>query len=144
MQRVTFLLIPLVFASAALAHDGVKDPTVMKRMKAMEQSASALKVLGQIAKGQRAYDAALAVRTQKALVAASGATATLFKSQATDPKSEALPAIWQNWSDFQKRAKASNRAAKALDASSAGTIGAGLGAIGQTCSGCHELYRQKN
>ena len=44
-------------ATLATAHDGVKDPIVKARMEGMKEIGSNMGVLGDMAKGKRAFDA---------------------------------------------------------------------------------------
>jgi cytochrome c556 len=60
---------------------------------------------------------------------------------------DALPAIWQRWSDFQaKAAQLERESAKLAAAAASGdpkSIAAQFRAAGETCSGCHADFRQK-
>ncbi len=133
----------LMIGSIALAHQGVKDPFVKARMHAMGTAGQATKVLGDMAKGSVDYDATQAAEAKAALIQIAQDLPALFQENASDPVSEARPAIWDDYADFSAKADVMAAAAVALDTSSAATIGAGLRALGGSCGGCHKAYRQK-
>lgn len=143
MQKHAITLIAsLTIATTALAHSGVKNPQVQAWMHGMEQISAATKVLGNMARGRADYDSDAAEAAKAALVSHATDIPVLFKSQETDPKSDALPAIWEDYADFTEKAAALRMAAEQLDASSADTIGAGMRAVGATCKSCHGAYRR--
>ena len=134
----------LVMASAALAHSGVKNAAVKARMDAMSEIGRNTKVIGQMAKGQDTFDAAI-VRTAAATIAQYAAQVpALFEANETDPKSEALPAIWDNYDDFVLKAEALEQVALKLSSTdpTLGDLGKAMAALGGTCKACHALYRQ--
>jgi cytochrome c556 len=99
-------------------------------------------ILGDMAGGKAAYDAAAAEGAKAALIEAAGKIEATFKDQgAADPASEAKPEIWANWDEFLAKAKALGDAAGALDVASAESIGAGMGALGGACKDCHTEFR---
>lgn len=130
-------------ATTVLAHGGVKDETVMARMGLMTDIKQAIGVLGDMAQDKRAFDAGQASAARAALVGHAGKIPAAFKVPATDPKSESRPDIWLEWSGFVAKATAMEQAAKALDVQSLDHLRAGMGALGDTCSGCHKPYRIK-
>lgn len=138
-------LMIVVAATAALAHSGVENPTVKARMAAMGEIGKNTKVLGSMAKGEAAFDAEAAGEAAGAIADHAGQISVLFKEQANDPKSEALPAIWQSYSDFLVKADAletvATAAANGISAES--DLRPALAAIGGACKGCHETYRLK-
>ena len=66
-----------------------------------------------------------------------------FTPEASDPKSEAKPAIWTQFDDFSNEADALVQAASAIQTGDLAAVRQGLGQIGQTCKSCHSDYRQK-
>ncbi len=133
-----------VFALGALAHSGVKNPAVMARMEAMSAVGDAMKVLGDMAKGKTAFDAAKAEDALKALQIEAEAIPALFEAREDDPKSEALPSIWEDYEDFSAQAQAMGAAAAAArgQLSTQDDVGLALQGLGQTCKGCHKTYRK--
>jgi cytochrome c556 len=114
---------------------------VEARQTHMKGYGAALGVLGKMAQGEVAYDAAAAEAAKATLIATSMDIEAKFTVNAADPESKAKPEIWTNWADYLVKAKALTDAATALDTSSIETIGAGMGAIGGTCKDCHGAYQ---
>lgn len=142
MKLVTKLFVAGLMCAAGVAIAGeATDPTVKARQEVMETLGMNMKVLGDIAGGKTAYDAAAAEAAKAAIVAAASSAAAKFEPQATDPESKAKPEIWTNWDDFVAKDKALIDAATAWDVSSPETIGAGMGAVGGACKDCHTAYR---
>lgn len=131
----------LALAGAALAHGGVSNPTVKARMALMEDIKNATGVIGGMAKGKMAFDPDQAAAASAALRASAAQIADAFEAPENDPKSEALPAIWENWEDFSAKADALVQAASGMDTGTLEGLQAGLGALGATCGGCHKSYR---
>lgn len=130
----------MLVAGVAIASEAA-DPAVKARQELMETIGGSMKVLGDMAGGKSAYDAAAAEAAKAAMVTAAGEIAAKFEPQATDPKSEAKAEIWTNWDDFVAKGNDLSTAAGALDVSSPETIGAGMGAMGGACKACHTAYR---
>ena len=142
MFRLTAAFMFLAATSAALAHTGVKNAQVMARMEAMEQIAAATKTLSEMAKRQIPFDAATAKAALSAIESRAQDIPGLFAPRADDPKSEALPAIWETPGDFARKAQDLSAAAKAGDVSDLDALRFSLRAIGTACSSCHETYRK--
>lgn len=127
-------------AGVAIAAEAT-DPTVKAWQEAMDANGMAAKTLGDMAGGKTAFDAAAAAAARDTLITNAAATPTLFKTQASDPKSKAKAEIWANWADFEGKAKALGDAASAMDASTVEGVQAGMGAVGGACVGCHKAYQ---
>lgn len=134
----------LCLATFAAAHTGVKNPAVVARMDAMKATQDGVKVLGAMVKGERSFDATAARAAAAEIAAEAARTPDLFKAQETDPNSEALPVIWEDFADFTAKSKDLERVALALSASleTEDQLRAGLGQIGAACKACHEVYRE--
>ena len=132
----------LLATGAAFAEEERTDPNAKMREEVMEEIGKAMGVLGGMAKGEVAFDAAAAEAAKAKIAEEAGAIATEFATQGEpDPASEAKPEIWANWDDFLKKAEALKAAASAADVSSAEAIGAALGSVGGACKDCHTTYR---
>jgi len=133
-----------VFCTMAWAHQGVQNPAVKARMDGMSAIAENLKVIGTMAKGEIAFDANAAREAAAAMAEHAAATPDLFEANETDPKSEALPAIWDKFDDFTAKALELESIAKGLSASisSPADLRSALGALGENCKSCHEKYRE--
>ena len=141
MKKVSVFLVALSLASVAYAHEGVKNPAVKARMMAMSEIGAGMKVIGQMAQGKAAFDAAKAQAAVASIQAQSALVPTLFQANETDPKSEAAPAIWTNWGDFLNKAAAMKAAADAATANDPTALGQALRGLGGTCKACHSDYR---
>lgn len=133
----------VLVAGAAFAETEATDPSVIARQDLMKSFGGAAKVLGEMAAGKTAFDAAAAETAKAALVAGSAEIAAKFETDAADPASKASPDVWKNWDDFVLKAKGLSDAAAALDLASVESIGAGMGPVGGACKDCHTLYRLK-
>lgn len=138
---VAALALALV-AGAALAEPEVADPTVKKRVEAMQLLKAQTAVLGDMAAGKVAYDAAKAEEAAAAILATADAIELLYEDRALDPASDALPEIWNNPAEFRQKANRLYKAAMGVDASSAAAIGGSMQALGAACKDCHGRFRQ--
>lgn len=137
-------MIVALSAGMAIAHGGVQNPTVMARMEQMSSLSDATKLMGQMVKGETPYDEAR-VRAALEYIAKGGPeTIAAFETPADDPKSEALPAIWETFADFTEEAQAMEIAARAaLDSAIAPkTLPGILKQVAGTCRSCHDSYRK--
>lgn len=116
----------------------------MARMKLMKEISSATKVIGDMAKGATVFDADKARAAADALARHATEIAAAFEAPADDPKSEALPAIREDFSGFTQIAHAMAVAAR-LDTGELSTeadLRPVLDRIGKTRTDCHEIYRE--
>lgn len=132
----------ILTGGVALAEAERTDPNAKEREKLMESVGAAAKVLGDMAKGEAAFDAAAAEKAKADLVARAAAIPATFKTQgAVDPASEAKPEIWTGWDDFVKKAGALGAAAAGLDVASLDGVKASMAGLGAACKDCHTTYR---
>jgi cytochrome c556 len=138
-----FAIGAVLAAGTAFAQDAEPtDPNAIARSELMKTVGKNTGILGDMAGGKTAYDAAAAEGAKAALIEAAGKIEATFMDQgAADPASESKPEIWTNWDGFLTRAKALGDAATAMDVASAETIGAGMGALGGACKDCHTEFR---
>lgn len=136
-------LLVVVATTAALAHSGVQNPAVKARMDGMSAIGKNTKVLGSMAKGEVAFDAQSAREAANLIAHHAAQIPDLFEQQASDPKSEALPTIWQSYTDFLVKADALEVAASAAASgiSTESDLRPALAAIGGSCKSCHKIYR---
>lgn len=135
--------IAIAIGTAALAHDGVQNETVKARMQLMGGVKDAMGVIGAMAKGTMPFDASKAEAARAALEEAADQIPDAFEAHETDPKSEALPMIWESWGKFTSSAEDLSMASGVMDVSSLDALRAGIGNVGAACSGCHESFRLK-
>lgn len=145
MKRTVVFATALMAASAVWAHGGVKNPAVMARMDGMSAIADSMKVLGGMAKGAVAFDAAAANEAAGVIAVEAARIPVLFQVEETDPKSEAKPEIWTNFNDFSDRADALEKVASDLSGSieTPDDLQGAMKALGQNCQSCHGTYRIK-
>lgn len=145
MKFTRIVLAAAVTAAAgmAFAKGERTEPEAKARAEVMVTVAAQTKVLGDMAGGKTAFDAAAAEAAKLELAAAAGSMAEVFATEgAADPASESAPAIWTGWDDFIAKADGLKVAAEGVDTASLDGIKAGMGAIGGTCKDCHSTYRQ--
>jgi cytochrome c556 len=153
LSRLTSLsLVAAMLAGVALAQATPEElaAAVEARHNHMKGYGAALGVLGKMAQGEVAYDAAAATEAANSLVELSAVDILPWFLEGTEvgyPDSAALPAIWENPEDFTAKNTALNAAAVAMQAAAGvdlASLQAAMGAVGASCGGCHELYRQPN
>ena len=115
----------------------------------MLQLASDMGKLGAIAKGEAAYDAAVATRAADNIAAiASVISLDQFPagSEANpDLESFALPEIWAKPDDFSAKIKGLQDGANMMQMAAAkdgDAVKAAMATLGGVCSACHKAYRQ--
>jgi cytochrome c556 len=136
----------LVTPPALLAHKGHEHATgvVKERMEVMESMAKAQKAIAQRLKASRELD--LIATDARSIQELAGKISPLFPPNSREPPSEAKASIWQNWSDFERKAQATATEAGKLAATAphdVRVLTAQARAVSQACGACHELYRAK-
>ena len=131
-------------AGAVSAHQGVQNPAVLAWMENMKQMGGAAKLLGEMAKGARAFDPSAAAGALAEIERLAAQSPALFETPQSDPKSEAKPAIWENWADFTAKSDALQDLTVDLQGSvgSLPELRAGMGQLGAACTACHADYRE--
>lgn len=140
--QVLAAMIAVTAAGAALAHGGVENETVLARMEGMKTLSTQLKTLGAMAKGQQAFDAAAAQAALDRLSEEAAQIPAHFEEEVIVEKSEARPAIWQNWEDFAAKADDLHQRSAALEVAQPGDLGPALRDLGGACKACHADYRE--
>lgn len=138
---LTLALGLILAGGVALAQQKATDPAVIARQNDMDTIAANMKILGEMASGKAAFDAAKAGTAAQTLAAAADNVPTVFKSDATEPASKASPKIWTDWEGFLRHAEDLRKGAHAIDASSLDSLKATLGGAGGTCRSCHSEFR---
>jgi cytochrome c556 len=136
-------LVPLALATVAMAHSGVKNPAVLARMNGMKAIGDATKTVGEMAKGNRAFDSATARQAFESIATEAARVPALFATPEDDPKSEARADIWAQFGDFESKSRAMQSLAEDL-AGSVTTLNElrdAMPRLGDSCSACHRLYR---
>jgi len=138
------ILVSLTISSVAFAHSGVKDKNVKERMMLMKEMAGNTKIIGQMLKGKTSFDTIQVKLALERLSALSLETPKVFTINATDPKSEAMPNIWDEFDKFTKLSKDLAETSIVL-ANSVATIEdlrPALKKVSSGCKACHSRYRE--
>jgi cytochrome c556 len=124
------------------AHDHASG-VVKERMDAMTDMAKHQKAISQRLKSKR--DLAKIKTDAEAIAAHAVHIAHLFPAGSTQSPTRARAAVWQNWADFEKKAKALEAASRALAGTTADDPKMQLAAkaVTRTCTECHETYRAR-
>ena len=141
-MRLLLGMIAVVVATTAVAHQGVQNQAVLARMEGMSAINAATRTLGQMARERTAFDAAAAEAARASLESHANEVVGLFEAEESDPKSEAEPAIWDNFADFSDLANDLVQAAAGADVRSLDALKRNFRAINRTCRACHGPYRQ--
>lgn len=150
MRSINLLAATVALAgvsAAALAH---KEATgiVKTRMDAMTVISQQMKVLGAMVRGKSDFDAPTAVDAAKMIANHAGEIPDLFPQGSIEGPSEALPAIWVDWTQFEQSARklmreASTLASVASTAVNGKVITEPFAAMAASCKSCHERFRLK-
>ena len=142
-KSLTPLVIVLTLGATILwAHNGVKDPIVIKRMKLMSSMADNTKVLGQMIKKQIPFDAELAMEALTSIGDLAKATPAAFEINASDPKTGAKQIIWDEFKDFSELANQLADIAATNSISTYDDLRPVLMQTARSCKACHSKYRR--
>lgn len=134
----------LSVASSGMAHEGATG-VVKERMEAMESMAKAIKAIDQRIKQKRDLESVKS--NAKSIQEGAVKMPSLFPSGTGKHPSEATAKVWQNWPDFEAKARAladeSGKLAE-LDIRDLKALRAQALRVSDVCGNCHELYRVKH
>ena len=139
-----FTVMLITASSIVFAHSGVKDKNVKERMMLMKEMANNTKTIGQMLKGKTPFDANEAKLALERLSSLSLETPKVFKINASDPKSEARPAIWDEFEEFTRLSKdlAETSLVLAGSINSVEDLRPALKGVSSGCKACHRQYRE--
>lgn len=151
MRLKTAVLIVAALSAASAAAD-LGDDVVQARRGYFKMLGLEIGPLGAMAKGEIAYDAAVAQghADDLATLAAYGVGDLFLDGTSQDDRvgdTRALPAIWADPADFAAKAQGFAEAAAALRAAAGqgrAALGPAVGAVGAACKACHDSYRAKD
>ena len=143
---VLSLVLSMVFALTAFSQ--VKPEVMVKqRQAAMTLQGKYFGPLGGMAQGKVPYDANTVVRNAGYLTVLSQMPWDGFDPSTANVKSAALPAVYSDNPKFKKAGGDLQDAVAKLASVSKGkdeaATKAAIGAVGKTCGGCHDDFRQK-
>lgn len=154
--RVLAIVIAIATASTAavtaFAADGPHDKAIKARQSMFQLYNFNTGILSDMAKGNIPYDAATATEAASNLSALAELGQSQFWPAGSDNQTEgnattrALPAIWETFPAITEKADALKTAAADLvPAAGAGleSLQGAMGAVGQSCKGCHTDFRAK-
>lgn len=142
LPLLTALILGLAAAGSALtATERRMDKHVRARIELMTMQKAAMITLGDMAAGRTAFDAGTARSARRTLIKTTGAIRKAFRKERMDPESNALPALWRYWDDFEQRAGTAGNAARDLNAASLAGLRRTLPGLLHACLSCHETYR---
>tara|TARA_B100000609_G_scaffold119672_1_gene95321 strand:+ start:908 stop:1276 length:369 start_codon:yes stop_codon:yes gene_type:complete len=122
----------------------VKNKNVKERMMVMKEMAGNTKIIGQMLKGKTSFDSNQVKLALERLSALSLETPKVFTINATDPKSEAMPNIWDEFDEFTKLSKdlAETSIVLANSVENPEDLRPALKRISSGCKACHSRYRE--
>jgi cytochrome c556 len=138
-------IVAVCLATLALAHEGATG-VVKDRMDLMKQQQKDMKLIGEMAKGKRPFDAARAADAARDISLTAKKIHELFPEGSDGHPSDALPSIWKEWDRFTSNAEDLGSAADSLAISLDGTNRewkAAFQKVTDACKSCHEDFRAK-
>jgi cytochrome c556 len=134
-------IVGALMAGLLSAHEHATG-VVKERMDTMESMAKSMKAITQRVRDNR--DVELIKADARSIHAHARTMISMFPPRSNQHPSEARESIWQNWSDFEAKAKSlaieSEKLANA-DARDAKSLASQARGVSQACSQCHEKYR---
>ncbi len=123
------------------------DVLVKQRQAAMTLIGKYFGPLGGMAQGRVPYNAEVAARNSGYLETLSKLPWDGFDASTANEKSASLPAVFKDAAKFKQAGDDMQGAIGKLAATAKGgdeaAVKAAIGAVGKTCGGCHDNFRQK-
>jgi cytochrome c556 len=136
----------LVSATLALAHEGATG-VVKERMDLMKRQQKDMKLIGDMAKGKKPFDAAKAAEAARDIGETAKKIHDLFPEGSLGGKSEALDTIWKEWDRFTTNdddlASVADALALSLGDAANGAWKADFQKVTDACKSCHQDFRAK-
>ena len=144
IRKLAFAVATGAMAAGLLASAALAGP-IADRQKSMKEQGGALKVIAEMLKGERAFDAAMVKSVGDDLVAHFEHDKVLFPagSDKGDVETWAKPEVWSNKEEFIQRFDEGIALAGELAMiTEVAALGPKLSQIGkEVCGACHEKYR---
>jgi cytochrome c556 len=139
----------IMVSSAVIAQHAFNDAdkAVEYRQKAFSVMQNNFAYMGDMLKGDMPFDATIFAERAETFAAMSSVPWDGFSQEGAMPgnATDALPAIWDNWDDFQERAEQLQVDAKALVAAAGsgnqGEMRSAFMTAAKNCKGCHDQYK---
>jgi cytochrome c556 len=137
----------VAFATLALAHEKGATGVVKERQDLMDQQKDDMKVIGEMIKGTKPFDAAKAEAAAHDITLTAKKIQDLFPKGGSMDKSNALPAIWEKWDRFTANTDDLGKAAATLETALGNSANqdwkAAFQKVGDVCKSCHQDFRKK-
>ena len=139
-----FLMVIIFSSTLLLAHTGVKNEDVMKRMNLMKSMAENTKIIGEMLKKKIPFDLEQAKNSLIEISNLSKSTPLVFEKMAMDPKSESKIIIWEEFDNFRDLSNklADNTLSAAENLSGFEDLKPALMTTASGCKECHTIYRE--
>jgi cytochrome c556 len=134
----------LALTGVVIAHEGATG-VVKERMDLMKGQQKNMKLIGDMAKGKKRFDAEKAAAAARDLGSTTRKIPELFPKGSSGHPSEALDAVWEDWDQFVEDAKkaegAANDLAAMLESNPPQDWKADFKTMIDACKSCHESFR---
>ncbi len=146
-QRLVFLVLMFLPMGFAFSHEGATG-VVKERMDAMKAIARSTKILSEMVRGEREYDAGIAIAATVNIEKASALSKSLYPNGSNEHPSEVTETIWEKPKEFEAGLEGLEEAARKLrtvlkDSKSLNDVRNGFAVIASSCKSCHSEFRQK-
>ena len=148
-MRKSFLAAGLVLGGMAFSAFAQVKPEVLvkQRQAAMTLQGKYFGPLGGMAQGKVPYNAQVVQRNAGYLDVLTKLPWDGFDPSTKDQKSQALPEVYSDQAKFKEAAeRLQSEVAKLVQVSKSGdenAVKGQIGAVGKSCGGCHDTFRQK-
>lgn len=136
----TMLATPLL----ASAQDD-KNPTISYRQKVMSSIGANIGAISDILKYMLPHEKNIQAHAEQ-MASAAALIPSAFKEEVSEGLTDAKPAIWQEWDEFEEYAgdleSAANKLAEVAASGDTAEIGAQVKKVGDACKQCHDEFRK--
>ncbi|RUO60574.1 c-type cytochrome [Pseudidiomarina insulisalsae] len=147
--QLTLLTGALTMSAMVAAQHAFNDAekAVEYRQKAFSVMQNNFAYMGDMLKGDMPFDAEIFKERADTVAQMSSVPWVGFRQEGAMPgnNTDALPAIWDNWEDFQERAEQlqrdTYRLAQVAVAGNQNELRAAFKETAQNCKGCHDQYK---
>lgn len=136
----TMLATPLL----ASAQDD-KNPTISYRQKVMSSISANIGAISDVLKYMLPHEKNIQAHAEQ-MASAAALIPSAFKEEVSEGLTDAKPAVWEEWDEFEEYAgdleSAANKLAEVAASGDTGEIGAQVKKVGDACKQCHEEFRK--
>jgi cytochrome c556 len=142
---ITRLVLAAAIAAAGITAVAAQSDPLAARKAIMKGVGDQARIARDMIDGKTPFNADAAKKVFATFEDSAGKMPALFPDNSKAGDTAALPAIWENKSDFNAKfakfgadSKAAAAAVKDLD-----SFKAQMGEVGKNCGGCHQTYRKR-